>query len=87
MRLNENKIAQEILEFLKNSKDSASLVEITYFLEHPLHDIELGVKKLVSDGLAVLDVEDETVKLVMMPNFDNNIVNENCMKSNEMVFA
>jgi len=87
MRLNENTIAQEILAFLKKSKNSASLVEITYFLEHPLHDIELGVKKLVSDGLAVLDVEDETVKLVMMPDFDNNMVNTNWIDSREMAFA
>ena len=70
----ENSImAGQILSLLEKLNRAVTLEEIQFHLEKPFHFIQLGVERLVREGLAVLDVDRSLVRVQTMPNLSKEI--------------
>lgn len=86
MLINNSIIAGEILTLLEKEKRAVSLEELTYHLEEPFHNIQVGVERLVREGLVVLDVENEIVIVERMPNFEEQKVDKRKIRSDQLTF-
>lgn len=61
-------LAGEILFLLETSR-SLSLEQLVIKLGKPFHDIQLAIERLVEEGLAVIDVDRNIVKLEKVPEY------------------
>tara|TARA_B100000745_G_C19882299_1_gene294621 strand:- start:226 stop:489 length:264 start_codon:yes stop_codon:yes gene_type:complete len=79
--------AGEILNILDNAKRAVSYDELTYFTNKPLQCIQAGVERLVRDGLAFFEIEDDTLKIKSMPNFSEPMIHDKESLTGKLAFV
>lgn len=80
-------IAGEILNILDNAKRAVSYSELAYYTGEPLHHIQVGVERLIRDGLAFFEVEDDVLKVKSIPDLSEPIPKKQRIKEPELAFA
>lgn len=76
-------VAGKILTFLEASGRAIFLEELAYYIKEPVHIIQLGVERLVREGLAILDIENSTIRPVYPSTLEEgkDCCNQNYLKT------
>lgn len=80
-------LAGEILNILDNAKRAVSYEELEYYIEQPLHHIQVGVERLIREGLAFFEIEDNAIKVRSIPNLNEPLLVKERLKMSEFAYA